>query len=133
MRGVNINAQEVVDALAQFDPYGTWRIDISSGLMHWSEDVFRIHGLQQTDGPVNLITVLNVYHPADREIVLRAIEETTARKSGFRYVLRVQRRTGGYKLVKCTGTYRELEDATPEIVGTFSQFQSAQRALAIYG
>ena len=133
MREVCVSAQELLDALSEFDPYGIWCIDIDAGLMYWSEDTFRIHELQAFDGPVNLLAAIKAYHPADQKHVLRALEEAAEKKSGFRFVLRVRRNKGGYKLVKCTGKYRQQSNGAAEIVGTFSQFQSAERALAVYG
>ena len=130
---LQISGEEMLHVLSLFDPYGMWRMELDTGLVYWSDDVYRIHGMERQDTPVDLKQAMEAYHPEDRPYVTQVLEEAVERKSGFRLVLRLKRPGGGYKLVKSTGKYRELADGTREIFGTFSEFQSASRAIATYG
>ena len=125
-----ISATDVLNVLSQFDPYGLWRMDVGTGLVHWSHDVYAIHGMEATDGGVDLAQAMSSYHPDDRKLMAQVIEDSVKNKSAFRFVLRVMNRHGTYKLVKCTGLFRESEQGSPEIFGTYSEFQPANRAIA---
>ena len=126
----SLTGQEVVNILAMYDPYGVWRLDINTGLVYWSDDVFLIHGLDIVSGPVNLNDAINAYHPEDGRVIGQLLEECIANKSGFRFVLRLKKPEGGYKLVKSIGRYRENSDGDREVVGVFSQFALPIRSIA---
>ena len=128
----SVSCDELMGLLSQFDPYGLWRVDIETGLVYWSRDVFAIHGMPFKPGPVDLKAAINAYHVDDRDHVGQILEETIANKSAFRFVMRLKRRAGGYKLVKSTGRYRTNSDGRAEIFGTFSEFQPPKRAIGLY-
>lgn len=129
----DFEAEELLHILSLFDPYGIWQLSLDTGLVHWSDDVFKIHEMKPTPGPVDLKTALEKYHPEDTKIVSQLIEETVETKTGFRFVLRLKLKGGGYKLVKSTGKFRVASDGSEELVGTFSQFQAAKRSIGSIG
>lgn len=124
------SANEMINLLGQFDPYGAWIMDLETGRVSWSRDAYEIHGMEPTDGHVDLNAAIRAYHPDDRKIVAQMIDETIENRSGFRYVLRIQQAGGSYKLVKCTARYRVNRDGREEIFGLFSQFQPPIRMIA---
>ncbi len=130
---IGLGGASILDALSQFDPYGAWRLDVETGLTYWTRDVFAIHDLPFSEGPVDVLSAIGAYHPDDREIVYQCIEEAVAKKTGFRFVLRLGDTADNCKLVKATGIYRENIDGKPELYGTFSQFQPPIRSIAFTG
>lgn len=128
-----LSPQEMIDLLSMYDPYGVWRMDLESGSVHWSRDVFEIHGLEYSDGPVDLNAALAAYHPDDAKIVAQLLDETIEKKSGFRFVLRLKQSNGRYKMVKSTCRYRQNQDGSEELYGLFSEFQLPIRNIAAYG
>lgn len=130
---MDVTGEELLNILCAFDNYGIWRLDIASSQVLWTEDVFRIHELPQTNGPVDLEAAVSRYHPDDQQYLPQLIEDAIAHKSAFRFVLRLKRAYSGYKLVKSTGKYRETADGRAEMIGTFSEFQPANRAIASIG
>jgi PAS domain-containing protein len=131
MEDIGLGDACLLDALAQFDLYGVWRIDLETGMVYWSRDVFEIYGIPYHDGPVDIRKAIEAYHPDDRALVSSCIEEAAARKTGYRFVLRLQCADGGFKLVKSSGRYRVNQDGREEIFGTFSQFHERVRAVAV--
>ena len=128
--GFNLSSQDILDVLSMYDPYGVWRLELNSGLVYWSDDVFLIHGLEVSPGPVNLNDAINAYHPDDARVIGQLIEECIASKSGFRFTLRLLKRDGGFKLVKAIGKYRETSSGNPEIIGVFTPLAPAMRTIA---
>lgn len=128
---IGLSDVSLLDALAQFDLYGAWRIDLDTGMAYWTRDAFEIHGLPCREGPVDLKEAISLYHPDDRELVTNCIEEAAARKSGFRYVLRLTTPDGYNKLVKSNGRFRINAEGREEIFGTYSQFQERVRTVAV--
>lgn len=125
----DLSAAELLQTLSLFDPYGLWCLDIETGMVEWSEDVYRIHGMQPNGHSVDVGEAIAKYHPDDRDYVARLIEETIEHQSGFRFVLRLQTKYETYKLVKSTGKFRTSADGKQQIVGTFSEFQAAKRSV----
>lgn len=133
IKDMDICGAELLNILSAFDNYGMWRLDIETSKVVWSEDVFRIHELPRVDGPVDLDAAISRYHPEDQQYLPQVLGEAIARKSAFRFVLRLKRAYSGYKLVKSTGKYRHRPGYGPEMIGTFSEFQPANRAIASIG
>lgn len=127
---IGLSDANLLDALSQFDLYGVWRLELETGLLYWSPDVFKIHEMSYAKGPVDVRRAIEAYHPDDRELVASCVDQAAKRKSGFRFVLRLLKPDGTYKLVKSNGRYRKRADGTEEVYGTFSEFQPRVRAIA---
>ena len=124
-----ISGDDLLDVLASFNRYGVWRLNVDKDRVTWSEDVYAIHNMAYTPGRVELKFAMDQYHPEDREYLPQLLADAVKNKSGFQFVLRIKARHGRYKLVKSIGKYREREDGTREIIGTFSEFQPAHRMI----
>ncbi len=57
---------------------GNWDWDIRHNKIYWSEEVYRIFGLEPKDFPASFETFLNTVHPDDREHVKNAVNEALA-------------------------------------------------------
>ena len=128
---VNVASSEAFDAMSRFDEIGIWRAELESGLVYWTESVFRIYGLEYSEGPVSITDAVHAYHPDDREVVLRCIEEAANRKSGFRFVLRLCRPDGEVVWVKSHGLFRESEEGNGELFGYIEKFSPLTRSVTI--
>lgn len=80
---------------------GTWRWDIATRTIHWSEELRRIYGMAETDrAPVTLQAFADLVHPADRGRVIATVSETlSSRREGDAHRFRILRRDGGVRLV----------------------------------
>lgn len=126
--GFDISGSELLEILSSFDLYGLWRMDLGSGQIFWSPDVFRVHELEPSDGPVDMRTVLKNYHPEDKITVARLMDEAIEKRRGYRFVLRVLLPSGRYKLVKSIAKFRDRNDG--ELIGVYSQFALPMRSIA---
>lgn len=80
---------------------GTWRWDIATRTIHWSEELRRIYGMAETDrAPVTLQAFADLVHPADRGRVIATVSETlSSLREGHAHRFRILRRDGGVRLV----------------------------------
>ena len=125
-----IDAGTLLKLLSQFNPYGLWQMELATGLLYWTEDIFEIYGLPVSDGPVSVKTAIEVYHPDDRPMLIDCLDDAVARKSGFHFVLRIAA-GDGYKLVKTLGMYHVDDRGREWLIGTFCEDPGGVRGVVI--
>jgi PAS domain S-box-containing protein len=54
---------------------GYWIWNLDTDRVTWSDETYRIYGLMPQKGPIDLATIREMIHPADRESVFRIAEE----------------------------------------------------------
>lgn len=128
---LELSALEVLDAISRFDAIGLWRANLTTGLVYWSDPVYEIYGWEPQEGAVNVAAAIEAYHPDDREVVARCMEETANHKKGYRFVLRLMQPDGKYGWVKSVGLYRQREDGTEEIFGYIEKFSAVARSVTV--
>ena len=128
---VDVSNAEAFMAMSRFDEIGIWRAELDTGLVYWTDSVFHIYGLEPTKGPVNISDAINAYHSEDREVVLNCVEEAARLKSGFRFVLRLQRADDEIIWVKSHGLYRKAKNGGDELYGYIERFSPCTRSVTI--
>ena len=107
---------------------GHWRFDVNAENVVWSDEVFRIHGIE-IGNPPPLTSAMGFYHADDRERVARLIDDAVASRSGFEFTARIIRTDGVVRHVIAQGQVET--DDTGEMIGMFGVFQDVtDRALA---
>lgn len=108
-----ISAQELTHV-------GNWEWDIVSGTLHWSDEVYRIFGLQPQQFDANYEAFIQYIHPNDRSRVEEAVKR--ALKDGdFQYLVehRVIRPDQSQRIVQEKGqVYRDKEGMPYHMSGT---------------
>ena len=84
-------------------PVGYWRIDVPSGALYWSENVFKIHGMSPSDPQPTVKEAIEFYHPEDREFVRSYVEQSIEDGKPYTFLYRVRTPDQGYKKVKSIG------------------------------
>ena len=128
---LELSPEEILDAISRFDAIGIWRANLTTGLVYWSEHVYEIYGWEPQDGAVNVAAAIEAYHPDDREVVARCMEETANHKKGYRFVLRLMQPDGKYGWVKSVGLYRKRDDGSEEIFGYIEKFSAVARSVTV--
>jgi diguanylate cyclase (GGDEF)-like protein/PAS domain S-box-containing protein len=85
-------------AAQQLTGLAWWELDLVSGAHHWSDEMFRLLGLEPTDTPPDDDTFLAAVHPDDRT------EAVALRRSGFG-----TGRCDVYRVVQPDGQVRHLQ------------------------
>lgn len=100
---------------------GHWRLDFGTGEITWSDQVYRIHGLDPQEFDPNLDSTLSAYHPDDREEILRLVETARVTGAGYDCHLRIERPDGELRLTRSSGQCVLGPDGAPEVL--FGVFQ----------
>ena len=109
---------------------GHWRLDIESGAITWSDEVYRIHGVDPATFDPALDDALAFYEEADRAAVAGHVAAAVRDRSGFSFQLRLQRADGARREVLCKAA-AELGPAgdVVSLVGVFQDVTEQQALL----
>jgi PAS domain S-box-containing protein len=99
---------------------GYWRFDLHSGDIHWSDEVYRIHG-RGPACPPTLDALLHSYHPDDRTYVSEAIENALSSGIPYGFEARIIRTDGAVRTIVANGQALRADDGT--ISGLFGAVQ----------
>ena len=79
---------------------GNWKFDVASQRMSWSDEMYRIFGLEKPQPEPNYQQYLQYVHPEDRSNVEKHIQQTL--QTGMSYEL-------DYRIIRTNGSIRYLE------------------------
>ncbi|QDT14775.1 protein kinase domain-containing protein [Alienimonas californiensis] len=96
---------------------GTWELDVASGAVYWSEETFRIAGLEPADEPPGFDEYLDTVHPDDRPALLMALDAAGKGGDGFEVQVRHRLPTGGWNRVLTRG--EPIKDADGNVLELF--------------
>ena len=109
---------------------GSWVWDIAGSRLEWSEELYRIYGLDSSDSP-DLKTYLERVHPEDRELVRSIVAAAVRDRRGFSLKERIVRPDGDVRTLLTTGRIVLSDDGEPvRILGTSQDVTESERAKA---
>lgn len=83
---------------------GHWRIDIkNNNSVFWSDEIFRIHGLDKKNGVPSIEDAIKAYHPDDRDFVNNIVAKAIELGENFTFELRIIRPNGDIRYVQSYG------------------------------
>ncbi|KQU05157.1 hypothetical protein ASG60_00210 [Methylobacterium sp. Leaf469] len=116
---------------------GHWLIGLPGFALTWSEEVFRIHGVDPATFVPTLAAAIQAYHPDDRARVEACIAAAIRDRAGFEIRLRIVRPDGDVREVFARGVYQVTDaggaEATHALFGVFADLtdrKQVERALA---
>src|SRR6266567_2856402 len=108
---------------------GYWELDLETNRVTWSDETYRIHGLQPQDRPMDLAAVREKIHPEDWDIVCRALEEALSSGARYNVECRVLRPTGEVRVVHSQGDVKRDASGRPTLTfGTIQDITDRKRA-----
>ncbi len=121
-----------LDALAPFAAklagVGFWRFDHAAGRFAWSEEMYRIYGLD-ADSPAPDIDAVNAFvHPDDRARLLKHQEENSGKDAAIE--VRIVRSDGEIRHVVSRSTFHADESGATTRVGVLTDITEMKRAEA---
>ena len=98
---------------------GSWGMDLAENKLTWSDEVFRIFGLEIDQIEPGFDAHLNFVHPEDREMVRKAFNESAEKGIPFDFAHRIIRPDGQLRHVrKKSENFRDESGKVVRLVGT---------------
>jgi len=94
--------------------FGSWEWRVREDKVHWSEQLFRIFGLDPATFEATLDAYLAQVHPDDRELVRRGIAAGVRERRPFSFEHRIVDAEGEERRLRCQG--EPILDAAGEVV-----------------
>lgn len=95
---------------------GSWERDLVTNRITWSEETFRIFGLDPAAGPPAFQTFLNAIHPDDRGGSVAAITDTVSTGKSYNVEFRIYGPEGAERIVSALGELIRDESGTPALI-----------------
>jgi diguanylate cyclase (GGDEF)-like protein/PAS domain S-box-containing protein len=115
-----IRSKRWLELAEQISHVGHWTISVPTQEIFWSDEIYRIYGLDKDVYTPDITSAINAFHPGDREKVRNSMERAIAEKSGFELQARLKRRNGEIRYIVSRGVAQVGEDNEVEsIFGVF--------------
>jgi PAS domain S-box-containing protein len=106
-----VEAQEIAHV-------GSWEWDVVHGSVSWSDELYRIYGLEPRSVPASFDGFLERVHPADRAAVRDAIERCLKEKGEFSVEHRLVRSDGTLRVLQSSGRVATDRGVVLRMTGT---------------
>jgi PAS domain S-box-containing protein len=108
---------------------GHYYWNLTENRVIWSDELYRIYGLDPQEGPIDMALVREMIHPEDREFVFRAAEDALYSEVRPDAEHRVVRPNGEVRTVHGLGTVKRDASGRPyEMFGTVQDITDRKRA-----
>lgn len=97
---------------------GSWEWDVRADVIRWSDELYRIFGVDQAEGDVSYAEYLTRLHPEDRASVEGMVRTAFETHEGFAFRHRVLRPDGSVRVVDSTGSVTLAGDEVVRMAGT---------------
>jgi two-component system, cell cycle sensor histidine kinase and response regulator CckA len=87
---------------------GSWEWDVASGAVTWSDEMYRLYGLEPDAEPITFERFFSLVHPDDRAYVQQAAEQSMRDRQPY---------AGDYRLIRPDGTLRHIHGRAQPMVG----------------
>lgn len=122
-------SQEFLARTGALAGVGGWEVDLQSGRLFWSDEVFHIHGMQPGVQP-SVDEAITFYMPASVPIIQAAIADAIKDGSGFDLELQIRRRDGQLRWVRSVGAVEQLDGRPTRLTGAFQDVTERRRLAA---
>ncbi|MEO7197419.1 MAG: PAS domain S-box protein, partial [Solirubrobacterales bacterium] len=115
--------------------FGSWEWDIATNSIEWSDELFRIYGIEPGADPVTFEQYLGAVHPDDRAAVQAVLNAAYESGEPFSFEHRIVRADGAVRVSHSRGEVIMGDDRTPvRMLGTgqdVTERKAAEEALGL--
>lgn len=102
-----------LDRAQRLSKTGSWELDLASGDMTWSAQMFRIFGLSPQVSAPTYLEFLERVHPEDRAFVEQRVQRAIEGTEAYALDYRIVRPDGGFRIVHAQGEVERGPDGHP--------------------
>jgi diguanylate cyclase (GGDEF)-like protein/PAS domain S-box-containing protein len=95
---------------------GSWRVDIATNRLHWSDQVYTITGLEPGHS-VNVAEAVKLYHPDDRSMISTALRDTIDHGKPFQFETSIRRSDGERRRIRVIGERVDVDGRPDSVAG----------------
>jgi len=110
---------------------GHWTLTVPGNVIFWSDEIYRIHGLDKATYVPGFACTMAMFHPDDRGHVEALFAGAIVGKTGFEFEARLRRPDGEIRTVMSRGAPKL--GATGELTGLFGVFMDVSEQKKIQG
>lgn len=96
---------------------GSWRFDVATGAVRWSDELYRVFGVEQETFGEKYESFIRYVHPEDRHLVLATNRRAVEGGEPFEIEYRIVSSSGALKHIRELG--HAIRDDTGKVVGLF--------------
>ena len=124
---------KILESIERIANIGHWRYDLVNDSLYWSEEVYRIHGLNFDDYTPNVDVAIDAYLPEDRDYVEKALQEAIEKREPFEFEKRIRRPDGEIRYVSSRGECEiDFDGSVISIFGTFQDLTELRMREELY-
>src|SRR5687767_1310760 len=110
---------ELLTEVQELVQVGMWMWDVPSNTVRWSDELFRLFGLEPQSIELDLETFLQRVHPGDVDRIASTIQSALGTRSGFEFDHRIVLPDGASRVLHGRGFVRcDAIGAVTRMVGT---------------
>lgn len=101
------NSHQRLESVQAIAHLGFWEFDIEKDILFWSDEVYRIFGLEPQEFEATFAGFLSYVHPDDRETLTSKYQRSIEEKSAYNVVHRIVQKNGAIRYVeeRCEHSY----------------------------
>ena len=122
------DAQERLSLALESSGLGIWTWDVVSGQVSWSDECYRIHGLEKEQFAGTVEAFAALIHPEDRDRVFTAVQSAISARALYISEFRIVKPDGAVAWVSNRGRATYASDGSPvSVVGTIGDITRSRR------
>jgi diguanylate cyclase (GGDEF)-like protein/PAS domain S-box-containing protein len=109
---------------------GSWQWDLAEDRRSWSDELYRIFGVDQADGPFSFEKFMELVHVEDRERVQAAFARAMESGQHYELVHRLVRPDGEERVLACSARFvHDLDGTVRQAIGAIQDITERQREI----
>ena len=117
----------MLERVARIGSIGGWSIDPARNELRWTDETYRIHGLDPGT-PVDVATAVSFYFEDDRPVIAAAVRRALDLGEPFDLEMRIRAVHGGERWVRAMGEAEIVGGAAVRVFGTFQDITATKEA-----
>ena len=116
------NTVHQIELLQDIAKIGYWALELATGEVHWSTEVYRLHGVDPSEPVPPLEEAIQFYHPDDLPDVQAAVQDVVENGGKFTFRKRIVQKGGDVVNIESHGIGIEDNDGNVvKIIGVFRE------------